>query len=93
MKDLCQYINVGKYNMDKELEESLEQISSLVKGKRIVEIAHENPIIGLEDRLCDIDIGGGECYIVLDDGSVIKIWNSEWGGISLVRKAKKINKE
>lgn len=74
---------------EEEIEKGMSQISQLVNGKRVSKITYRNPIIGDEDNLCDIEIDGGECYIVLDDDSVIRVWNSEWGGIELLRKAKK----
>jgi hypothetical protein len=72
-----------------------EELTGLLKGRRVVAVAYEpyhsflvskykereggNDVIGLE-------YDGHEIYLILSDGSMVKAWNSEWGGIEYLTK-------
>jgi len=67
-------------------KKKLEEIKKKIVGKKIVDIVvdgeYEVNSYGIE---CDM----GEVYLVLEDGTIISAWNSEWGGIEI----KKVEKD
>ena len=72
-----------------------EELTGLLKGRRVVAVAYEpyhsflvskyrkreggNDVTGLE-------YDGHEIYLILSDGSMVKAWNSEWGGIECLTR-------
>ena len=63
-------------------EDKLEAFKKKIIGKKIVDIIVEpywEPYYDEKNIECD----AGDIYLVLDDGTKLRIWNSEWGGIEI----------
>jgi len=70
-----------------------EDLTKILKGKRIVMVTYmPDKYLEVEKRLkpdkASLQYDSGEIYIVLDDGTLIEAWNSEWGGIEYIKKYK-----
>jgi len=61
-----------------------EEISKTLYGKKIVGVFYDGE--KQEGTSSELEVDGGDIYILLDDGTVIKVWNSEWGGIEVTTK-------
>jgi hypothetical protein len=70
-----------------------EDFTNLLKGKKIVMVAYAPDWrYKIEKRFkkdeADLEYDGNEIYLILDDGNLIRAWNSEWGGIEYIKKYK-----
>lgn len=64
--------------MDKMYHAKIEKI---LIGKTIKGIVYDDFLIPDNDENKELSIDSNDIYILLSDGSKLKIWNSEWGGI------------
>jgi len=73
-------------------EENSKKSSKFLKrfiGRKIVDIAFDYWMVDCWDVDEEgVEIDGGDIYLLLDDGTVLKFWNSEWGGVKIVSKDK-----
>ena len=64
-----------------------------IVGKKIVNVEIKNcqnkDYLKEDSIVCD----SGDIFIYLDDGTVLRFWNSEWGGIEVVKEEKTIEKQ
>ena len=67
------------------------KIAERLKGRKIVDVVIDYHIEDDDNKNDFLEVDGEECYIVLDNGEVIKCWNSEWGGLSLGKTEKYYN--
>jgi hypothetical protein len=70
-----------------------EDLTKILKGKMIAMVTYmPDEYLEVEKRLkpdkASLRYDTGEIYIILDDGTLIKAWNSEWGGIEYIKKYK-----
>ena len=65
--------------------DQIAKISDTLRGRTIIGIGfHESYVEdGVRDESNMLEVDAGEIFIILDDGTVIDCWNSEWGGIDL----------
>ena len=64
----------------------IPRISKILKGKRILEVkTYTNGGMEANDKK-DCEVDTGKVYIECEDGTIIKCWNSEWGGIEVIDK-------
>ena len=73
----------------KSKKDLLEEIKKKIVGKKIVDIVVDGEY-EVRGNLLECDMG--EVYLVLEDGTIISAWNSEWGGIE-IKKKEEIEKE
>jgi len=72
-----------------------EELTGLLKGRRVVAVAYEPYYSSLVSKyrkreggndVTGLEYDGHEIYLILSDGSMVKAWNSEWGGIEHLAK-------
>jgi hypothetical protein len=76
----------GKCSKEKEyvyLVEVLENTTNILAGKKIKMIAyHPNDTLDIQQSEKEVCFTTGRLYIVFEDGSIIAIWVTEFGGIN-----------
>jgi len=80
---------IGYMKEMKSKKDLLEEIKKKIVGKKIVDIVVDGEY-EVRGNLLECDMG--EVYLVLEDGTIISAWNSEWGGIE-IKKKEEIEKE
>jgi hypothetical protein len=59
-----------------------------LKGKTIMKVLASDDFQSIDtDENDSYNLTAGSILIELDDGSFIKFWTSEWGGITIVNKS------
>jgi rubredoxin len=75
----------GKCSNEKEsvyLVEVLENTTNILAGKKIKMIAyHQHDTLDIGETQNEVSLTQGRLYIVFEDGSVIVIYTTEFGGI------------
>ena len=75
----------GKCSNEKEfvsLVEVLDYTTNTLAGKKIKMIAyHQHDTLDIQQNENEVSLTQGRLYIVFEDGSVIAIWTTEFGGI------------
>jgi len=75
----------GKCSNENEnvyLVEVLEHTTNTLAGKKIKMIAyHQHDTLDIRETQNEVSLTQGRLYIVFEDGSVIAIWTTEFGGI------------
>jgi hypothetical protein len=75
----------GKCSKENEyvyLVEVLENPTNILAGKKIKMIAyHQHDTLDVGETQNEVSLTQGRLYIVFEDGSVIAIWVTEFGGI------------
>jgi hypothetical protein len=63
--------------------EVLEETTNLLAGKKIKMIAyHQHDTLDIQQTEKEVCLTTGRLYIVFEDGSMIAIWVTEFGGIN-----------
>lgn len=57
------------------------EIEKMLIGKTIIGVVYDDFLTPDSDENKNLSIDGGDICILLSDGTKIKHWNSEWGGI------------
>jgi hypothetical protein len=60
----------------------------LLRGKTIKDVRRKREDIptSLTDKENEIECDGGVIILEFSDGTIVEVWNSEWGGIRLPEK-------
>jgi hypothetical protein len=71
----------------------IPKIAEMLVGRRIIKVVsgpyqeygnHK----GDGNTPIDLYVPGGEAYLKLDNGEILRCWNSEWGGIFILNPSK-----
>jgi len=75
-----------------------EELTELMKGKRILLVAYKPEDFTMdweiekytEENEVSLKISHGEIFILLEDGTTIRTWNTEWGGVDYMKKYREV---
>ena len=60
-----------------------------IKGRTITDVSTTCPIDGKNEvYLIELDFNEDDYYFTLDDGTVMRVWSGERGGIDLIKSKK-----
>jgi len=60
-----------------------EELKERIVGRRIIDVKVKGCMEGLKVSESSIECDAGSIFLILNDFTVIEIWNSEWGGIRI----------
>ena len=76
-------MNEKEINFSDEIE---VKISKKLKGLKITKIMCKDRAYGFQNYVKHCYVDEGEINIYLDNGLKLSCWNSEWGGIKILKK-------
>jgi len=75
-----------------------EELTELMKGKKVLLVAYKPHDLSMdweiekfrEERETSLKISSGEVFILFEDGTIVRAWNTEWGGIDYMKKYREV---